>query len=65
MSSSKFEVVEHVSPCSHIRGFPHSVKRNDAVLRLAVKEYRPLRSLATDEDAVTILACHAIGFPKV
>ncbi|KAF2662584.1 alpha/beta-hydrolase [Lophiostoma macrostomum CBS 122681] len=64
MSSSKFEVVEHTSPCSHVRGFPNSVKRNDAVLHLAVKEYRPLRSLASDEDAVTVLACHAIGFPK-
>ena len=65
MSYSKFEIIEHISPCQHIRGFPHSVKSEDAILQLAVKEYRPLRTIADDDEAVTIIAAHCIGFPKV
>ena len=62
---SSFTVTEHTSPCSYIRQYPHSAKRDDAVLQLAVKEYRPLINSQTDGEAVTIIAAHGNGFPKV
>ena len=65
MSSSNFIVTEHWSPCSYVRGYPHSVKSDDAVLQLAVKEYRPRNDAAVDDDAITIIASHGVGFPKV
>lgn len=61
----EFTITEHISPCSYIRQYPHGAKNDDAVLQLAVKEYRPKNDYAPDEDAVTIIAAHGIGFPKV
>lgn len=65
MSSANFTITEHLSPCQYIREFPHGVKSDDAVLQLAVKEYRPRRVLGPSEDAVTIIASHGNGFAKV
>ncbi|KAH7073377.1 Alpha/beta hydrolase family-domain-containing protein [Paraphoma chrysanthemicola] len=64
MSTSSFIITEHKSPCSYIRQYPHGVKRDDAVLELAVKEYRPRTHLPSDEEGVTIIAAHGNGFPK-
>lgn len=64
MSASDFIVTEHRSPCSYIRQFPHGAKQDDAELQLAIKEYRP-RYIEPAEGAVTIVAAHANGFPKV
>lgn len=64
MFATKYTVTEHTSPCSFVRQFPHSAKSEDAVLQLAVKEYRPQTSDASHEDAVTIIAAHGNGFPK-
>ncbi|KAL6703798.1 hypothetical protein ACN47E_009097 [Coniothyrium glycines] len=60
----EFTIIEHTSPCSYIRQFPHSAKNDEAVLRLAIKEYRPRNQAVGDGDAVTIVAAHGIGFPK-
>lgn len=67
MSSTKFTVTEHISHCQYVRGFPHCVKSEDAKLQLAVKEYRPRRSLprSAAESAVTMLVAQGNGFPKV
>lgn len=65
MSTSNFTVTEHTSPCSYIRQFPHGAKRDDAVLQLAVKEYRPGQSNASSKGSATIIAAHGNGFPKV
>ncbi|KAF2031292.1 alpha/beta-hydrolase [Setomelanomma holmii] len=64
MSSSNFIVTEHTSPRPYIRQYPHAVKRDEAVLQLAVKEYRPRTANATNPEDVTIIAAHANGFPK-
>jgi hypothetical protein len=65
MSTPDFTVTEHTSPCSYIRQYPHGVKRDEAVLQLAVKEYRPRNPSASDEESVTVIAAHGNGFPKV
>lgn len=67
MSLEHFTVKEHISPSQHIRGYPHTVKEDDAVLRLSVKEYIPRRKLSQvqAETAVTIIAAGGNGFPKV
>jgi hypothetical protein len=65
MSTLNFTVTEHTSPCSYIRQFPHGVKHEDAPLRLAVKEYRPLTPPSSDTTPITVIACHGNGFPKV
>ncbi|KAF2823352.1 alpha/beta-hydrolase [Ophiobolus disseminans] len=64
MSSPDFEIIEHTSPCSYIRQYPHSAKSDDAVLHLAVKEYRPLKAPEPGLETVTIIAAHGNGFPK-
>jgi alpha-beta hydrolase superfamily lysophospholipase len=65
MSSTYFDVVEHISPSQYIRQHPWGAKSDDAKLRLAVKEYRTRDSTTNDdEDAVTIIASHGNGFPK-
>lgn len=65
MSSSNFVITEHWSPCQFIREFPHGVKTDDAVLQLAVKEYKPRDTSKINEDSITIIASHGNGFPKV
>ncbi|KAF2258865.1 alpha/beta-hydrolase [Lojkania enalia] len=64
MSESNFITTEHSSPCSYIRQFPHGTKNDNAVLQLAIKEYRPRNNLEPADDSVTIIAAHANGFPK-
>jgi hypothetical protein len=64
--SANFQIIEHTIPCQHIREYPNGTKsRQEAVLRLAIKQYVPLRRSEPREDAVTIIAGHANGFPKV
>ncbi|ORY10361.1 Alpha/beta hydrolase family-domain-containing protein [Clohesyomyces aquaticus] len=64
MSSANFIVTEHTTPCQHLREFPHGSKRDDAVLQLAIKEYRPRNNLEPQEGSLTVIATHANGFPK-
>ncbi|CAO2657287.1 Nn.00g034130.m01.CDS01 [Neocucurbitaria sp. VM-36] len=64
MVTTNFTVIEHESPCSYVRQFPHGAKCDDAVLRLAVKEYQPRKNCASNEHAVTVIAAHGNGFPK-
>jgi hypothetical protein len=64
--SANFQIIEHTIPCQHIREYPNGTKsRQEAVLQLAIKQYVPLRRSKPREDAVTIIAGHANGFPKV
>jgi hypothetical protein len=60
-----FDVIEHVIPAQHVRGYPHSAKDPSAVLRLAVKQYVPTCNVDSAEDGVTIIAAHANGIVKV
>lgn len=65
MSLAKFIVTEHWSPCQLIREYPHGAKSDDAKLFLAVKQYRPRRTLNKEAGGVTLIATHGNGFPKV
>ncbi len=66
MSSSYFKIVEHTVPCQHIREYPNALKhRQEDVSSLAIKQYIPLDNLEPEAGAVTIIAGHANGFPKV
>lgn len=65
MTASSFEVKEHVIPCQHIRGYPHATRDATAVLKLAIKQYTPKSATAGVSPAVTIIATHANGIPKV
>lgn len=64
--SFPFQVIEHESSCQHLREYPNGLRpRSQGQLKLAIKQYKPLHSQQPSEDAVTILAAHANGFPKV
>lgn len=66
MSSSLFRVIEHTSPCQHIREYPRGTKRRqEDNLRIAIKQYTPRNASPTNPDAVTIIAAPSNGFPKV
>ncbi|KAI9648035.1 hypothetical protein NHQ30_002663 [Ciborinia camelliae] len=61
MSSSYFKVFEHTIPCQHIREYPRSTKIcQEDVLQLAVKQYQPMHHDGLLDDAVTIIATHAV-----
>ncbi|KAH8676546.1 Alpha/beta hydrolase family-domain-containing protein [Tricladium varicosporioides] len=64
MASSVFKILEHSVPCQHIREYPGGVKKGNTSLSLAIKEYIPLNNLNAVEGSITIIATHAIGFPK-
>ncbi|MCJ1388062.1 hypothetical protein MMC18_000906 [Xylographa bjoerkii] len=64
MSTSLFSVTRYVIPSQHIREYPHGVKDENAVLQLAVTEYRPLDNLVAKPGSVTLIATHANGLPK-
>lgn len=68
MSSSYFQISEHTILCQHIREYPRATKSLlDDKLQLAIKQYTPIRNNgnAPGNNAVTIIAAHANGFPKV
>lgn len=64
MSSSLFQVVEHIIPSAHIREYPNAVKDESSILQLAIKEYRPLNNLDPEPGSVTIIATTPNAFPK-
>ena len=67
MSGEIFNLQEHIIPCQHIREYPDATSGDqEAVLQLCVKQYIPKDQVqALASDAVTIIAAHANGFPKV
>ncbi|KAF2202542.1 alpha/beta-hydrolase [Delitschia confertaspora ATCC 74209] len=63
MATFDFDVKEHVIPCQHIRGYPNATKgRQNAALKLAVKEYRPKGNV--DPQGITVIGAHGIGLIK-
>ena len=66
MSPALFRINEHVVPAQHIREYPRgSARSQNEELFLKVKQYTPKVQTGSLEDAVTIVATHANGFPKV
>ncbi|KAL5600935.1 hypothetical protein BROUX41_005769 [Berkeleyomyces rouxiae] len=63
--ASVFTITEHVIDGQHIREFPRATgSAQEAVLKLAVKQYTPKDNLAPQPRDITIVAAHACGFPK-
>ncbi|TWU77389.1 hypothetical protein ED733_006132 [Metarhizium rileyi] len=62
-----FNVAEHVVPACHIREYPGlTAREQEDVLHLHVKQYTPRNAPATpDKYAVTLIAMHGNGFPKL
>ena len=65
MSSDKFTVTEHLVPACHIREYPGATVHQEDVLKLHVKQYTPKNQPPPPVDAVTIIATHGVGLPKV
>ncbi|CAL3968776.1 unnamed protein product [Diplocarpon coronariae] len=65
MASSVFQVKEHVLECQHIREYARATSESqEAVLKLAIKQYTPLDNPSPRDGDVTIIGAHANGFPK-
>jgi hypothetical protein len=65
MSSSVFEIREHIVECQHIREYARATANSqEDVLHLAVKQYIPLDNPIPSEGDLTIIGTHANGFPK-
>ncbi|KAK4548584.1 hypothetical protein LTR36_009494 [Oleoguttula mirabilis] len=63
MSSTNFECIQHTVRGSHIRQYPRALAHSqEDELQIAVKQYKPRHEPQPGD--VTILACHANGFPK-
>lgn len=66
MSEKNFKVVEHVIEAQHIReNMRATLNSQEEVLHLAIKQYIPLNNPNPQPGDVTIIGCHANGFPKV
>ena len=66
MSAHLFRVTEHAVPGQHVREWPRATNGNqNAVLRISVKQYAPIRDREPGDGALTIIGSHANGFPKV
>lgn len=65
MSASNFTLTQHTVPGQHIRHYARGTATSqEAVLRLSVNQYTPKDAGQPQPGDVTILACHASGFPK-
>lgn len=65
MSTEKFTITEHLVPGSHIREYPGSTVNQQDVLKIHVKHYAPKREGPVPDDAITFIATHGVGLPKV
>ncbi|PYH94541.1 hypothetical protein BO71DRAFT_483702 [Aspergillus ellipticus CBS 707.79] len=65
MSTASFHVQEHRIPACHVREYAGSTVDQEDVLQLHVKQYTP-RGLPdpVPAHALTLIAAHAVGFPK-
>lgn len=65
MSEENFECITHIVPGQHIRQYARgTAERQEDELKLVVKQYKPRYTKSRNPTAVTIIGCHASGFPK-
>ncbi|EMC96223.1 hypothetical protein BAUCODRAFT_467173 [Baudoinia panamericana UAMH 10762] len=65
MSCANFLVKAHRFPAQHIREYSGGLRsRDEDIIYLEAKQYIPRNNLEAHESDLTILAAHAIGFPK-
>ena len=61
-----FDIQSHTLPGQYIREYPAATANSqEDTLHLHVKQYTPLHRTTCPAGAVTIIAAHANGFPKV
>ena len=66
MFPANFNVTSHIIPACYIREYAGSTVDQEDQLHLHVKQYTPLDIPdPVPAGAVTIIAAHAVGFPKV
>ena len=66
MTSSVFQIKEHILPSQHIREYARATAfSQEDVLKLAIKQYTPLDNPNPQSGDVTIIGAHANGYPKV
>ncbi|KAL4898168.1 Alpha/beta hydrolase family-domain-containing protein [Aspergillus ambiguus] len=60
-----FHVIEHVVPCQHIRQYPAAtVRKQEDILHLAVKQYIPIDNPSPKAGDVTFVTVPGNGFGK-
>ncbi len=66
MSSHLFHSTTHILPAQHIREYPNATATHtqEAVFKLAIKHYTPISNPQPSPNDITIIAAHALGFPK-
>ncbi|KFY99659.1 hypothetical protein V500_01317 [Pseudogymnoascus sp. VKM F-4518 (FW-2643)] len=65
MSTTNFNVKEHVVEAQHIREYARATSfSQEEILHIAVKQYTPLDNPNPQPGDVTIIGAHANGFPK-
>lgn len=61
-----FDIQSHALPSQYIREYPAATANSqEETLHIHLKQYTPLDRKGCPEGAVTIIAAHANGFPKV
>lgn len=61
-----FNVKSHVLPGQYIREYPAATLENqEDALQLHINQYTPKDESSSQPGAITIIAAHANGFPKV
>jgi hypothetical protein len=66
MATAQFSIREHTLPASYVREYARSTADDQEVeLKLAIKQYTPLKSAPPNGQGVTVIGAHANGFPKV
>lgn len=66
MSSKIFNIKSHVIPGQYIREYPAATLQNqEDALQLHINQYTPQDESSSQPGAITIIAAHANGFPKV
>jgi hypothetical protein len=68
LTTKHFDIFEHRVPCQHIRHYPRATSHSETdELFLAVKQYKPRVDVPKHGQSgtgMTIVGCHANGFPK-
>lgn len=61
-----FDINTHVLPGQYIREYPAATADSqEDTLKLHIKQYTPAHRKSCHDGAVTVIAAHANGFPKV
>ncbi|KAL9049285.1 MAG: hypothetical protein Q9162_007300 [Coniocarpon cinnabarinum] len=65
MSTELFECRSHLAPCQHIRQYPRAIStQQEDGLQSHVKQYIPRDNPNPKKGDITVVATHALGYPK-